>query len=79
MQKPEDVLENGNHKVLGDFEIQADHLIPVRRPDLVIIEKKKKKKKKTENLPYCGLCCSGGPRSENQRKRKAKSVILSNN
>ena len=28
------------------FNIQTDHLIPVRRPDLIIINKKKKKKKK---------------------------------
>ena len=40
---------------LWDFEIQTDHLIPARRPDLEIVNKKKEKKKK-ENLPNSGLC-----------------------
>ena len=30
------------YKILRDFEIQMDHLIPARRPDLVIIKKKKR-------------------------------------
>ena len=46
MHNPEFVLENGTHKPLWDFQIQTDHQISVRRPDLVIINKKKKKKKK---------------------------------
>ena len=33
MHKPESVLEDETHKILGDFEIKTDHLIPVRRPD----------------------------------------------
>ena len=41
------VQEIKTYKFLKDFEIQTDHLILARRPDLVII-KKKKKKKKTE-------------------------------
>ena len=40
------VLENDTHKLLWDFDIQTDHLISARRPDLIIINKKKKKKKK---------------------------------
>ncbi len=28
--------------MLWDFNIQADHLIPARRPDLIIINKKKR-------------------------------------
>ena len=40
------VLENGTHKLLWDFNVQTDHLIPARRPDLIIINKKKKKKKR---------------------------------
>ena len=35
-----------NNKLLWDFNIQTDHLIPARRPDLIIIKKKKKKEKK---------------------------------
>ena len=37
------VLENDSHKLLWDFNIQTDHLIPARRPDLIIINKKKKR------------------------------------
>ena len=31
MQKQESVLENETHKILWDFEIQTDPLIPTRR------------------------------------------------
>ena len=33
--------ENDTDKVLWDFNIQTDHLIPARKPDLIIINKKK--------------------------------------
>ncbi len=33
---------NNNNKLLRDFNIQTDHLIPARRPDLIIINNKKK-------------------------------------
>ena len=36
------VLENDTHKLLWDFNIQTDHLIPARRPDLIIINNKKR-------------------------------------
>ncbi len=36
------VLENDTHKLLWDFNIQTDHLIPARRPDLIIVNKKKR-------------------------------------
>ena len=42
MHKPESVLENETHKILWDFEIKTDHLIPARRPDLVLINKKER-------------------------------------
>ena len=48
------VLENDTYKLLWDFDIQTDHLISARKPDLIIINKKKKKE---ENLQNCGLCC----------------------
>ena len=41
---PAPILENATHKLLWDFNIQTDHLIPARRPDLIIINKKKKKR-----------------------------------
>ena len=44
MHNPAPGLENDTHKLLWDFNIQTDHLIPARRPDLIIINKKKKKK-----------------------------------
>ena len=46
MYNTKSVLENETHKNLWDFEIQMDHLISARRPDLMISYKKKKKKKK---------------------------------
>ena len=39
---PTSVQENNTHKLLWDFDIQTDHLISARRPDLVIINKKKR-------------------------------------
>ena len=42
MDEVESILENKMHKIHGDFEIQIDHPIPTRRPNLVFINKKKK-------------------------------------
>ena len=42
MHNPAPVLENNTHKLLWDFDIHTDHLISVRRPDLIIINKKKR-------------------------------------
>ena len=42
MHNPAPDLENDLHKLLWDFNIQTDHLIPARRPDLMIINKKKR-------------------------------------
>ena len=42
MHKPEFLQEM--HKILLNFKIQADHLIPTRRPDQIMIMDKKKKK-----------------------------------
>ena len=46
MHNPAPILENDVHKLLMDFDVQTDHLISARRPDLIIINKKKKKKEK---------------------------------
>ena len=35
-------LEKDTRKLLWDFDIQTDHLISARKPDLVIIKKRKK-------------------------------------
>ena len=63
---PAPVLENAMHKLLRDFNIQMDHLIPARRPDLKIINKKKKK----ENLQNSRLCCPGWPQNKTERMWK---------
>ena len=52
-----------------DFEIQADHLIPARRPDYVMINTKRE-------LAVLWLYRLSGPPSENQRKRKGKQIIV---
>ena len=63
MHKPKSFLENETYKIFLDFEIQTDHLIPARQPDQV-------KDKTKQKLLNSGLCCLGGPQSENQRKWK---------
>ena len=45
MHNPAFILENDTHKLLLDFDIQTDHLISARRPDLIIINNNKKKKR----------------------------------
>ena len=57
------VLENDTHKLLWDFNIQTDHLIPDRRPDLIIINNNKK-----ENLQNCRLYCPGGTQNKSKGK-----------
>ena len=42
MYNPAPVQENDTHKLLWNFNLQTDHLIPARRPDLMIINKKHK-------------------------------------
>ena len=67
MHNPAPVLEYDTHKLLWDFNMQTDHQIPARRPDLIIInKKKKKKKKKKENLQNCRLCCPGGSQNKSE-------------
>ena len=44
MHNPAPVIENATNKLLWDFNIQTDPLIPARRSDLIIINKKKKKR-----------------------------------
>ena len=65
MHNPAPGIVNEAHKLFRDFEIQTDHQISARWPDLVIIKKKKK-----ENLQKCGLCCPNWPQSKIERKWK---------
>ena len=62
MHKPESVIENETHKILWDFEIKTDHLIPARRPDLVLINKKRK------NVSTGGFCSSSRQQDEAKGK-----------
>ena len=39
--EPKIVVENKNLKILWDFNIQCDHIIEARRPDIVVDEVKK--------------------------------------
>ena len=67
MHNPESVLEKERPKLQWDFEIQTDHLISARRPDLVIVIKKKQKR---ESLPNIGLCRSGWLLGKTGKKAK---------
>ena len=40
MHKPEYLRENMTRKIPLDFEIQADHVIQLGRPNIVLIKKK---------------------------------------
>ena len=42
MHNPAPVLENATHTLQWDFNVETDHLIAARRPDLTIINKKKR-------------------------------------
>ena len=42
MHNPAPAPENDSHKLLWDFNIQTERLIPARRPDLIIINKRKR-------------------------------------
>ena len=52
MHNPAPVLENDTHKLLWDFGIHTDHLISVRRPDLLVINNKKREIAKLSTLFY---------------------------
>ena len=40
--KQESLFQNMTHKILWNFEIQTDHLIPARRPNQMLINKRKR-------------------------------------
>ena len=67
MDNPTAVLENDPQKLLWFIDIQTDHLISARRPDLIIINKKKK-----ENLQNCLLCCPGRTQNKTERMWKER-------
>ena len=65
MHNSESVLKNYKHKLLWDVDIQTDHLISARRPDLMIINKRKK-----ENMQNSWLCCPDWPQNKTERMGK---------
>ena len=69
MHKPESILANERYKIFWDVEIQTDHLIPTRKPDLLIINKEKK------NLLYNGFCSPSEPLSKKQRSGKGDKYL----
>ena len=64
MHNPAPVLENDTHKLLWDFDIQMDHLISARRPDLIITNKIK------GNFQNCRFFCPGWPQNKTERMWK---------
>ena len=62
IHKLESVLKNEVYKILRDFEIQMDHPILFRRPNLVLINKKKRN---------CHLMDFAVPIDHRERKWKA--------
>ena len=64
------VLENDTNKLLWDFNIQTDHLIPARRPDLIIINQKKRNSLFLliiiRSADYYKVCCPGGPQNKSE-------------
>ena len=57
-------------KFLWDFEIQADHLISARRPNLMIGNKKR------GSLPNRGRCPPSRLQSKIKRNRRDKNLDL---
>ena len=72
MDYPESVLVNGTHKLLWDIEIQTDHLILARRPDLLIdtTKKKQKKPKKTRRILEFVVLVDHKGKTERQYKER---------
>ena len=64
MHNQESVMRNKTQKILWDFEIQTDNLIPARRPYLVIVNKRK------ENVPNSRLCRPGRPQCKNKNRKE---------
>ena len=69
MHKPEPVLENESHKILGDFEIQSDHSTSVRSPGLVIMNNKEEKRKRTCLIVNFAVPAIYGQKIEESEKR----------
>ena len=65
MHEPESVLENETQKILWDYEIQTDHLMPGKGLHLVMIKKRQK-------LPLSEFYGPTTPQSKKKRKENEK-------
>ena len=66
-----DDYNNNNNNNLRDLEIQEDHLISVRQPDMVIVHKKKR-----ETLPNRGLSHSDWPLEKAESEKRNNYLDL---
>ena len=69
---PASALENDTLKLQWDFDIQTDHLISARRPDLIISNNNNKKK---ENLQNCGLCSPSSQQNKLEESEKKNKYV----
>ena len=65
--KPEGVTRKGNIKVLWDFNIQCDHEIEARRPDIVVVNK---------DLKECKIIDVAVPWDSRVRSKKRKLTSM---
>ena len=72
MHKPESILENETLKILGDFEIQTNHLIPTERPVITKEKKKKKEKKRTCRMMDFAIPTDHRVKIKEKKKKKKK-------
>ena len=75
MNNPESVRENETHKLLWDLEIQTDHLISTRRPDLVIVSKKKKRKRISRILDFAVPANHRTKIKESEKRDKYQDLV----
>ena len=68
MYNPALILENDTHKLLWDFNLQTDHLIPARRQQQKNNKNQQNNNNKKENLQNCRLCCTGRPQNKSEGK-----------
>ena len=67
---PKSVLENEDYKILWNFSIQTDHVIEVRRLDLVVVDKNSRTCKTID------FAIPGDSRIEEKEKEKIKSIKI---
>ena len=68
--KPESVLENEKSQLLWNFEVQTDHHIEARRPDLIIVDKEKK------TCQIVDFAIPGDHRVEMKEREKGRNIKI---